>query len=289
MNWRRIIATGTVAGMIAITGCSTNLPENNQGNRNGQRVADAANRRTDSYSTTRNRAIYNEANNTGLMGTAGTNRTTAARTGFNRSAAPRTNANRSTTARTTAPRATTTPSRSLNFGRPQGRIGNTFRYNNTNSGRTQALNTNRTAHSYDAGITSTEGAVVNNRYNMNMYQNRGARRNAQFNRNNQQSTIVNYKSANNKSTNHKNVNRRVGNSTGIVPTNQQTVAVMNNDEQSAFFKKNDDLQQPTTTPAPVAPSNTTQPAPSQTPLPTTPGNQAAPKVTLPARAASVSH
>jgi len=54
-NWRRIIVTGMVAGMIAVTGCSSNVPETNQGNRNGQRVVDAVNRRTDSYGLTRAR------------------------------------------------------------------------------------------------------------------------------------------------------------------------------------------------------------------------------------------
>jgi len=52
MNWRRIVVVGTVAGMIAITGCSSNLPETNQGNRNGQRVVDAVNHRQDTYTTT---------------------------------------------------------------------------------------------------------------------------------------------------------------------------------------------------------------------------------------------
>ena len=52
-NWRKILVTGMVAGMVAVTGCSSNLPETNQGNRNGQRVVDAVNRRTDSYGLTR--------------------------------------------------------------------------------------------------------------------------------------------------------------------------------------------------------------------------------------------
>jgi len=52
INWRRILVTGMVAGMIAVTGCSSNLPETNQGNRNGQRVVDAVNHRTDTYNTT---------------------------------------------------------------------------------------------------------------------------------------------------------------------------------------------------------------------------------------------
>ena len=55
-NWRRILVTGLVAGMVAVTGCSSNLPETNQGNRNGQRVVDAVNRRTDSYALNRTRA-----------------------------------------------------------------------------------------------------------------------------------------------------------------------------------------------------------------------------------------
>jgi len=54
-NWRKILVTGMVAGMIAVTGCSSNVPETNQGNRNGQRVVDAVNRRTDSYGLTRAR------------------------------------------------------------------------------------------------------------------------------------------------------------------------------------------------------------------------------------------
>ena len=55
-NWRRILVTGLVAGMVAVTGCSSNLPETNQGNRNGQRVVDAVNRRTDSYGLYRTRS-----------------------------------------------------------------------------------------------------------------------------------------------------------------------------------------------------------------------------------------
>jgi len=52
-NWRKILVTGMVAGMVMVTGCSSNLPETNQGNRNGQRVVDAVNRRTDTYGVTR--------------------------------------------------------------------------------------------------------------------------------------------------------------------------------------------------------------------------------------------
>ena len=138
MNWRRIIATGTVAGMIAVTGCSTNLPETNQGNRNGQRVVDATNRRTDSYSTTRNRSVYNEA---GVRG--GTNRM----------------ANRANRSVNRAGNRETVPNRSLNLGRPQGRIGNTFRYNH-NNGNTRGLTG---AHGYDAGILG-DSAIANSSY-----------------------------------------------------------------------------------------------------------------------------
>ena len=75
-NWRRILVTGLVAGMVAVTGCSSNLPETNQGNRNGQRVVDAVNRRTDTYGATR-------ARNTGARTVRGYNRgfRRAARTG----------------------------------------------------------------------------------------------------------------------------------------------------------------------------------------------------------------
>jgi len=134
MNWRRIIATGTVAGMIAVTGCSTNLPETNQGNRNGQRVVDAANRRSDTYRTTRNSA-YNRSATTrgdGIIGRAV------------RDVMPNRSVNRSS-----------------NFGRPHARIGNAFRYGNTHYGRTQGLN-NR---GYDMGITTNDSAIVNSRTN----------------------------------------------------------------------------------------------------------------------------
>jgi len=73
-NWRRILVTGMVAGMIVFTGCSSNLPETNQGNRNGQRVVDAVNRRTDTYETTRGRNI----------GADRAGRTTRGLRGFNR-------------------------------------------------------------------------------------------------------------------------------------------------------------------------------------------------------------
>jgi len=85
-NWRKILVTGMVAGMIAVTGCSSSVPEVNQGNRNGQRVVDAVNGRTDSYSFNRART-----RNTGERTMRGFNR------GFRRAA--RTNNNNVTRAR----------------------------------------------------------------------------------------------------------------------------------------------------------------------------------------------
>jgi len=54
-NWRKILVTGTVAGMVAVTGCSGNVPENNQGNRNGQRFVDGVYARPDNYNASRTR------------------------------------------------------------------------------------------------------------------------------------------------------------------------------------------------------------------------------------------
>ncbi|MCL2286976.1 MAG: hypothetical protein FWC32_11530 [Firmicutes bacterium] len=156
MNWRRIAVTGIVAGMVAITGCSANMPETNQGNRNGQRVTDSVNRRADTYRTTAGRTtrgIHRAANN------AASN--------------------------------TATPSRSFSLGRPQGRIGNTFRYgghrgymqgldnyshrgymhgldNYSRTGHTQGTGTNQgmaQQHGYDMGVTTSEQAIVSNRTN----------------------------------------------------------------------------------------------------------------------------
>jgi len=105
MNWRRIAVTGLIAGMVAVTGCSSNIPETNQGNRNGQRVVDSVNRRPDSYS----RGSYS------TNGTAA--RTTRGMRRVNTNGTPTThNMNRLTTRNP------------LNVGRPQGRIGNAFRY-----------------------------------------------------------------------------------------------------------------------------------------------------------------
>ncbi|MCL1844228.1 MAG: hypothetical protein FWF79_10490 [Defluviitaleaceae bacterium] len=121
MNWRRIIAVGTVAGMLVVTGCSSNMPETNQGNRNGQRVADSVNRRGDSY---RNYNAY-DANHSGRTTRGMFGRTTR---GARRDASRETNREMTgeTTNRATR-RYTRTPNRSSSFGRPQNRIGTTVR------------------------------------------------------------------------------------------------------------------------------------------------------------------
>lgn len=98
MSLKRLIAIGAIAGMMAATGCSSNVPERNQGNRNGQRVVDAAHHRPDSYTGARNNTTR------GLFG-----RTTRS-------------ASRATRSEN---RATRPPSRST-FGRPHARLGNTF-------------------------------------------------------------------------------------------------------------------------------------------------------------------
>ncbi|MCL2218034.1 MAG: hypothetical protein FWB91_13590 [Defluviitaleaceae bacterium] len=164
MNWRRILVAGTVAGMIAVTGCSSNLPETNQGNRNGQRVADAVNRRADTYDhrgiwPERNYAdssdYYNGLNRNSNRGvTRGINRISrgigsTARNiteGVGDMATGNSSAHNTRNTRNTQH---STPNRSVNFGRPQGRIGNTFRYNNNNNHRAQALDSG-----FDRGVTT---------------------------------------------------------------------------------------------------------------------------------------
>lgn len=117
MNFKRIITLGLVAGMIAVsgTGCSSNTIDRNQGNRNGQRVADAVNHRPDSYNGDNG---YNGRTSRGLFG-----RTTR---GLGRAAR-----NVETTARDVTDgitsRYTRTPNRST-FARPHARIGGDFRY-----------------------------------------------------------------------------------------------------------------------------------------------------------------
>jgi hypothetical protein len=41
MNWRKALTAGAVAGMLVISGCSSNVPENNLGNRNGIRLTES--------------------------------------------------------------------------------------------------------------------------------------------------------------------------------------------------------------------------------------------------------
>jgi hypothetical protein len=143
LNWRRIAVTGLVAGMVAVTGCSTNLPETNQANRNGQRVVDSVNRRTDTY---RGTGIERD----GVMG-----RTTR---GIRRAAHNVTNPTNSTTRSTTR---NTSRNNSLNIGRPQGRVGNTFRYG-SNRGRTTGLHNSRTGgYNYGTHRGSTTGLNTN--------------------------------------------------------------------------------------------------------------------------------
>lgn len=109
MSLKRLIAAGLVVGMLTAgaTGCSANTPERNQGNRNGQRVADAVNRRPDSYTGRTSRGLF------GLRGD---------RAGREIGATMR------ETADDFAENYRQTPARRSTFGRPQSRVGNTFRY-----------------------------------------------------------------------------------------------------------------------------------------------------------------
>lgn len=104
MSLKRILAVTAVTGMLAVTGCSSNLPERNQGNRNGQRVADAVNNRPDSYTGRTTRG--------GIFG-----RTTR---GIGRTAREVTD--------NISGRYTRTPNRANTFARPHARIGSTNRY-----------------------------------------------------------------------------------------------------------------------------------------------------------------
>jgi len=162
MKVKQLLATGLIVGMVAITGCAHNLPETNQGNRNGQRVADAVNHRPDSYTTTSHRLPQTENKDMVTRGT--TNRAT--RQGFSRAegSAKTQNARRNTTEHRTIlpttnptrrvnPPTTTapvTPNRSLNLGRPQGRIGSDFRTNHNN------------VNAYSLDTEATTRSTVNN-------------------------------------------------------------------------------------------------------------------------------
>jgi hypothetical protein len=46
MNLKRIVFVGITAVMIATTGCASNTPENNRGNRTGERISESINRGT---------------------------------------------------------------------------------------------------------------------------------------------------------------------------------------------------------------------------------------------------
>ena len=162
-NWKRIAVTGLVVGMVAATGCSSNLPETNQGNRNGQRVADSVNRRTDSYRTTGHRLSYTEnggtyRNTDGFFG-----RTTR---GLRRAANDVVHPNRVNDGYNRTTRGIT--NNPLNLGRPQGRIGNTYRYGHNRGyihglNDTMDYNCNTGDYCYDTGVTTTEQSLVNNR------------------------------------------------------------------------------------------------------------------------------
>ena len=145
-NWRRILVTGMVAGMIAFTGCSSNLPETNQGNRNGQRVVDAVNRRTDTYNTTRSSAARRATRPTrsarnhsrGLR----TNTTTRHNTRYNTSRSAVDGVTRNVV-----------PNRSVHN---RGRVGNTFGYQPMN----RAHNPEEFG-AYDLGMHTGNPAVSN--------------------------------------------------------------------------------------------------------------------------------
>jgi len=56
-NWKKIIVSGTVAGMVIVTGCAGNVPSNNHGNRNGERLTNAVTRSVDGTRNTVTRGI----------------------------------------------------------------------------------------------------------------------------------------------------------------------------------------------------------------------------------------
>ncbi|MCL1844908.1 MAG: hypothetical protein FWF77_03290 [Defluviitaleaceae bacterium] len=198
MSLRRLVAAGVVVGMLATaaTGCSANTPERNQGNRNGQRVADAVNRRPDSYTGRTNR---------GLFGGRTINRTAR---------------NTETRARGMADdfgsRTLRTANRST-LGRPQARIGNTFRYG-PNRNHSRRLDGNRyEMNRTDRGVSGTSGMTG---------MNRAARRAS--------SNGVNR------------AERRANSTTGVALANTDTVPV--------FFNKKQEAPQQETAPTPeVAP------------------------------------
>jgi len=134
-NWRKILVTGLVAGMVAFTGCSSNLPETNQGNRNGQRVVDAVNGRTDTYNGVNRTRGFTRSNRTNRANRANnTHRTYGARglrdmnRGFRRAVrndGARHYNNHNLGYDGVARR---TPQRSVNTHNGYGRVGHTFGY-----------------------------------------------------------------------------------------------------------------------------------------------------------------
>jgi len=130
MNFKRIAVTGLVAGMVAITGCSSNLPETSQYNRNGQRVANSVNHRATTHRATGTHRARTENNytNSGVVGrtTRGIRRAAndVANTAYN---ATHNTGNHHTN------RHARRYGNSLNLGRPEGRMGNTFQYGHNTS------------------------------------------------------------------------------------------------------------------------------------------------------------
>ena len=265
MNWRHLAITGLAVGMVAITGCAANMPESNQGNRNGQRVADAVNRREDTYRTTGHRLGYTE--------NSGYNRVTRGiRRGVNEVTRPTRNIG-------------TNP---LNIGRPHGRIGNTFRYGHNRADVRVLDNYNEENYTdgYDNGVTTSQQALVSNSTNRTTTPARPTRSTA-IKINTTRETASSTATTGTRTTNNarpterqiilnsnptptvnngtsvagtrRNTvrNNRYGmrynntNKIGIANTSEQTVPVMSNDDMAFFRKKTDEQanpQQPTVPP-----------------------------------------
>lgn len=264
MNWRRMIAAGLVTGMLAVTGCSSNLPETNQGNRNGQRVVDAVNRRGDTYGSRPTRGLFG--------------RTTR---GFNRAAR---NVGDGITGNRANRRYNRMPNRSTSFGRPQNRIGNTFHYG-ANHGRTAMLDEG--FDGFDRGVTMAERNTVNNRVVGNHNTNRNiatnpTNTNGRYGMNRTERGIprsgVNRatRRAHNRTNNtnlHRNNYLNRNNAIGVVPLAEETVmtSAINNDGVAISFDKiinRNKQQEPAATPAPAVPNAPAVPAPAK-PAPTT--------------------
>ncbi|MCL2841566.1 MAG: hypothetical protein FWE05_12440 [Defluviitaleaceae bacterium] len=144
MNWRRIIVVGVVGGMIAVTGCSSNMPERNQGNRNGQRVADAVHHRTDSYDRP---GVWRADNNGTVTRHRANNRHRGYHRGMEHNSVTR-GVNRVTRGITNTAREVT-----------DGVVGNTFRYGSHRN----AAETNRTIQ--NSTRINTRGNELNTRDN----------------------------------------------------------------------------------------------------------------------------